>query len=85
MPFVEEIETPLNIHRWRQLRLRPGPARDDPESTNFTKRLIQKTEEVVERDLSLQEKERLYDELKVRLARQPGPEVAEQLSVYQSS
>ena len=49
------------------------------------KRLIQKTEEVVERDLSLQEKERLYNELKVILARQPGPEVAEQLSVYQSS
>ena len=49
------------------------------------KRLIQKTEEVVERDLSLQEKERLYNELKAILARQPGPEVAEQLSVYQSS
>ena len=48
-------------------------------------RLIQKTEEVVERDLSLQEKERLYNELKAILARQPGPEVAEQLSVYQSS
>merc|ERR1712167_486746 len=27
----------------------------------------------------------LYNELKVILARQPGPEVAEQLSVYQSS
>ena len=40
------------------------------------KRLIQKTEEVVERDLSLQEKERLYNELKVILARQAGPEVA---------
>ena len=44
--------------------------------------MIQKTEEVVERDLSLQEKERLYNELKAILARQPGPEVAEQLSVY---
>jgi len=51
----------------------------------WPRRLIQKTEEVVERDLSLQEKERLYNELKAILARQPGPEVAEQLSVYQSS
>merc|ERR1711916_174839 len=31
------------------------------------------------------EKEKLYVELKNILARQPGPEVAEQLSVYQSS
>jgi predicted RNase H-like nuclease (RuvC/YqgF family) len=40
---------------------------------------------VVEKDLLLQEKEKLYVELKNLLARQPGPEVAEQLSVYQHS
>ena len=33
----------------------------------------------------LQEKEKLYLELKAILARQPGPEVAEQLTVYQQS
>jgi predicted RNase H-like nuclease (RuvC/YqgF family) len=32
-----------------------------------------------------QEKDKLYIELKNILARQPGPEVAEQLSVYQGS
>jgi hypothetical protein len=32
----------------------------------------------------LQEKEQLYVELKGILARQPGPEVAEQLSMYQA-
>jgi hypothetical protein len=47
------------------------------------KRLIAKTEEVVEKDLLIQEKEKLYMELKNILARQPGPEVAEQLSIYQ--
>lgn len=47
------------------------------------KRLIQKTESVVEKDLLLSEKEKLYVELKNLLARQPGPEVAEQLSKYQ--
>ena len=47
--------------------------------------MITKTEEVVEKDLLIQEKEKLYLELKNILARQPGPEVAEQLSVYQSS
>ena len=49
------------------------------------KRLIQKTEEVVEKDLVLLEKDKLYVELKNILARQPGPEVAEQLSVYQQT
>ena len=36
----------------------------------------------MEKDLFIQEKERLYVELKNILARQPGPEVAEQLQVY---
>lgn len=49
------------------------------------KRLIGKTEEVVEKDLLIQEKEKLYVELKNILARQPGPEVAEQLSTYQGN
>jgi hypothetical protein len=44
--------------------------------------LIKKTEEVVEKDVTIQEKEKLYVELKNLLARQPGPEVAEQLSIY---
>lgn len=49
------------------------------------KRLIKTTEEAVERDLLIQEKERLYVELKNILARQPGPEVTEQLAVYQQN
>jgi len=49
------------------------------------KRLIKKTEEVVEKDVVIQEKEKLYVELKNLLARQPGPEVAEQLSIYQQN
>ena len=52
-------------------------------SQALQKRLITKTEEVVEKDLMIQEKDKLYVELKNILARQPGPEVAEQLSVYQ--
>ena len=44
--------------------------------------MIAKTEEVVEKDVIIQEKEKLYIELKNVLARQPGPEVAEQLTVY---
>ena len=47
------------------------------------RRLITKTEEVVEKDLVIQEKQKLYLELKSILSRQPGPEVGEQLTAYQ--
>jgi len=40
---------------------------------------------VVEKELLIKEKEKLYIELKQILARQPGPEVAEQLSIYQQN
>ena len=49
------------------------------------KRLIGKTEEVLEKELLIQEKEKLYIELKHILARQPGPEIAEQLQIYQQT
>lgn len=38
-----------------------------------------------EKELLIQEKEKLYIELNHVLARQPGPEVAEQLQVYNST
>merc|ERR1712224_1067355 len=49
------------------------------------KSLIKKTEEVVEKELDVQANKKLCVELKNILARQPGPEVAEQLSVYQQN
>ena len=42
-----------------------------------------KTQEISEKDILIQEKEVLYVELKNVLGRQPGPEVAEQLEVYE--
>lgn len=82
----EELENPLNYHRWRPLQ---GTDPDTWEMLQkiqtLQKRLIKKTEEVVEKDVIIQEKEKLYMELKNLLARQPGPEVAEQLSIYQQN
>lgn len=40
---------------------------------------------MVEKELLIQEKEKLYMELKTILQRQPGPEVAEQLQIYQQT
>jgi len=82
----EELENPMNVHRWRKLE------GSDPATYELVlkihmlqKRLIEKSEEVVDKELVIKHKEKLYVELKNILARQPGPEVAEQLSVYQQS
>ena len=78
----EELENPMNVHRWRKLEgSDPATYEMIQKIQTLQKRLISKTEEVVEKDLLIQEKEKLYVELKNILARQPGPEVAEQLSV----
>ncbi|XP_062501507.1 cilia- and flagella-associated protein 58-like [Corticium candelabrum] len=82
----EELENPMNIHRWRKLEgSDPSTFEMIQKTQMLQRRLIQKTEEVVEKELLIQEKEKLYMELKHVLARQPGPEVAEQLLLYQQT
>ncbi|CAH8544553.1 unnamed protein product [Heterobilharzia americana] len=81
----EELQNPINVHRWRKLEgSDPSTYEMIQKIQALQKRLISKTEEVVEKELLIQEKEKIYIELKHILARQPGPEVAEQLNVYQS-
>merc|ERR1712194_351991 len=82
----EELKNPMNVHRWRQLE------GSDPQAYEMIlaikalqKRLIAKTEEVIETDMLIHEKEKLYVQLKNILARQPGPEVQEQLQWYTRS
>ncbi|XP_034034786.1 cilia- and flagella-associated protein 58 [Thalassophryne amazonica] len=78
--MLEEQLKPINIHRWRKLEA------TDPDKYELIqkihalqKRLIAKTEELEEKELLVQEKEKLYVELKQIVARQPGPEAVEQL------
>ena len=69
----EELENPNNAHRWRKLEgSDPGTYEMLQKIQALQKRLISKTEEVVEKDLMIQEKDKLYVELKNILARQPG-------------
>merc|ERR1712194_529610 len=79
----EELENPMNVHRWRELEgSDPATYEMIQKVKSLQKLLIAKTEEVMEKDTSIQEKEKLYVQLKNIIARQPGPEVAEQLSWY---
>jgi chromosome segregation ATPase len=82
----EELENPMNVHRWRKLE-GSDPAMYEliQKVRNLQKRLISKTEEVVSKDHEIQEKERLHKELTHILEKQPGPEVMEQLEVYQEN
>eukprot|EP00045_Choanoeca_perplexa_P009545 m.92406 g.92406 ORF g.92406 m.92406 type:complete len:872 (-) comp14943_c0_seq1:56-2671(-) len=82
----EEVQTPLNVHRWRRLEgSDPNAYEMIQKVQTLQKRLIAKTEEVVEKELRIQEMEKQYLELKAVLARQPGPEVSEQLQIYQQA
>jgi hypothetical protein len=82
----EELQNPMNIHRWRKLEGSDPTTFDLIQKVQtLQKRLIAKTEEVVEKELLIQQKEKLYIELKNILSRQPGPEVAEQINIYQQA
>merc|ERR1712149_133122 len=71
----EELENPMNVHRWRKLEgSDPATYELIQKVKTLQKRLIAKTEEAVEKDLLIQEKEKLYLEMKNLLSKQPGPE-----------
>ncbi len=84
----EELENPMNIHRWRKLEGRDPTAFEMIQKIQtLQKRLIQKTEEVVEKDIQIQEKEKEIEELQGQLDRskRPGKEAAEKLVVYKAT
>uniref|UniRef100_K3WCH8 Cilia- and flagella-associated protein 58 central coiled coil domain-containing protein n=1 Tax=Globisporangium ultimum (strain ATCC 200006 / CBS 805.95 / DAOM BR144) TaxID=431595 RepID=K3WCH8_GLOUD len=82
----DELDHPLNVHRWRKLE-GSDPKRFEMirKLQALQKKLIKKYEETTIKDLLILEKEKLYVELKTILARQPGAEVAEQLAVYKET
>jgi chromosome segregation ATPase len=80
----EELENPINVHRWRKLESSDPATYELIQKVNtLQKRLIAKTQEVVDKDSTIQQKEAEYSDLKTQLARQPGPEVKEHLLTYE--
>jgi len=79
-----ELGRPINVHRWRKLE-GSDPARwaQVQRLQALQNKVIGKTSEVMNKDILIQEKEVLYVELKNVLGRQPGPEVTEQLEIYE--
>ena len=82
----DELEKPLNVHRWRKLESTSIETYELIQKIqSLQKRLIAKTEEVSEKDVLIQEKEKLYIELKNILAKQSGPDVTEKLVKYEDN
>uniref|UniRef100_T1JH50 Cilia- and flagella-associated protein 58 central coiled coil domain-containing protein n=1 Tax=Strigamia maritima TaxID=126957 RepID=T1JH50_STRMM len=82
----EEMENPMNLHRWRKLQGNdPSTYELIQKIHTLQRRLIHRTEQVVEKEVLIREKEQLYIELKKILARQPRPEVASQVLIYQKT
>jgi len=84
--LLDELDNPMNVHRWRILES-SDPKRYEKilQIQALQRQLIAKADEAMENDLLIQEKEKVYLELKKIITRQPGPEVEEQVLVYQQT
>ncbi|KAL7301882.1 hypothetical protein TKK_0005485 [Trichogramma kaykai] len=77
----EEVQNPLNIHRWRKLE------GTDPESYDLVKkvqllqkRILKMSSEMIDKDKKIKELEKMYVNLREVLSKQPGPDVMIRLS-----
>ena len=82
----EELQNPLNVHRWRKLE------GSDPTTFELIqkikilqKRLLTANEDAIKKKNLLREKEILFENLKAMVARQPGPETFGKLTKCQTA
>lgn len=82
----EELENPMNVHRWRKLE-GGDPAQHEmvQKVTTLQRRLIAKTEELVEKEIAIEEKTKLYLNLQSMLDKQPASEVVEEVGKQQQA
>mmetsp|Transcript_5920 Transcript_5920/g.16916 ORF Transcript_5920/g.16916 Transcript_5920/m.16916 type:complete len:317 (-) Transcript_5920:2397-3347(-) len=78
--LAEEVERPLNVHRWRHLE-GSDPAAHEMllQIQCLQRRLIAVTEAGVEKGLQIQERDAELAQLRQQLATRPGPELLQQL------
>ncbi|KAJ3106624.1 hypothetical protein HDU97_005989 [Phlyctochytrium planicorne] len=80
----DELENPVNVHRWRKLEGSNPKAFEMIQLLHTLQRnLIEKTKEDQEKGKLVEAKEQLYLHLKGILSKQVGPEAVEQVSEFQ--
>merc|ERR1712226_982086 len=81
----DEVEIPVNVHRWRALQgSDPSTYALIEKLQSLNQRYLRVCSENAEKQALLHLQEKMYVEMKNAVTKQPGPEVSEQLSVYQS-
>lgn len=81
----DELENPLNVHRWRKLEGSDPAAYEMIQKIQLLqKRLLLKSEEIERKNSVIKEHEKRKQEMEKTIARQPGPDVSEQLNFFQN-
>lgn len=79
----EELENPINVHRWRKLEgSQPQVFAMLQLLHSLQRKLIAKAREESEKEIAIESKEKLYLHLKAVLAKQVGPETTSQLQEF---
>ncbi|KAK2863829.1 hypothetical protein Q7C36_002983 [Tachysurus vachellii] len=82
----EELENPMNVHRWRRLEgSDPCTFELIQKTQSLQQHLMDQTKMVAKKEFLLKEKEKECIEMKHKLARMPGPEAAKQLRKTQQT
>ncbi|XP_050575770.1 cilia- and flagella-associated protein 58-like [Bombus affinis] len=86
MALEEEVQTPLNIHRWRKLE------GSDPSTYELLKkiqilqkRMIKMAADMIEKEKKVKDTEKLYMNLREILSKHPGPQVMVSLNKTQKA
>ncbi|KAK2585378.1 hypothetical protein KPH14_010053 [Odynerus spinipes] len=86
MALEEEVQTPLNIHRWRKLEFSDPSAYEMLNKIQFLqKRVIKMSALIIDKERRIQETEKLYMNLREILAKQPGPRITVALDKTQKA
>ncbi|KEG10985.1 Trypanosoma vivax [Trypanosoma grayi] len=81
--LVDELQRPVHVHRWRRLEGNAPEVLDGIYKTQTLERqILQKHDTLVEKTKQLASRTAEYDAIRRKLACLPGPEVAEELSLY---
>ncbi|XP_011303449.1 coiled-coil domain-containing protein 147 [Fopius arisanus] len=74
----EQVQNPLNIHRWRKLEaFDPSTLELLKKVQILQKRILKLSTELIEKDVKIKETEKLYIDLRGLLSKQPEPEIVE--------
>ncbi|XP_076664868.1 cilia- and flagella-associated protein 58 isoform X2 [Andrena cerasifolii] len=86
MALEEEVQTPLNIHRWRKLEgSDPGTYELLKKIQILQKRVLKMDADMIEKEKKIKDTEKLYMNLREILSKHPGPQVAISLNKTQEA